>query len=952
MGKKFVLFLAAWIAALPLAGAENLLRDPAFSRAGKRDADWYFVRKPDETASAFKAADGVLRLEVKQPGGAIFSCQRIAPEPGKRYIASFEARGLPGADINAYAEWRGTDGRYRNRTFPKKPVLQRGWKKYEFAFSGDETMGTGKNRPYLAIRLRNRGVLEIRNPSLCEDTPFDKLPGGSCDDAKFWTLGPSARIAPRGGYAGSGMLVLKDPGARAVHKNLFLSGGDLKLNWIVMGQNNENSANGFAEFSVKITDDSGKVIAESGRSDCFSGTWQRKELVFKAPPCRGAQLVCESFSGGLVCFDDFKLTKISPADVIPVRTVLSSPYYRDMIFSTDPVTEIAGRVETTGGVKEIKITFDGKPVDAVPGQNGGWRFAVPAAHLPEGRHKLFVTALLKNGKTFTETRVIEKLPPGKNEVIVKSDNNLYVNGKPFFFQQERVPLYDTHPGAVSYMRRMNVTASHTFWTRENVPAATVRKRLDFARDNNLKCVVVIPVAHLFGAGNSPEAAEKTWKNWLEVIRGIRDHDGLLAYYLFDEPLWNGLPLETVKRTYEDVKRADPYHPVIACEAPRGLPDDWRPYARYCDIFGIDIYPVPEASKHSELPEKGLRSVGEYTRLALDAVDGRKPVRMVLQAFSWGMLGGRGKGVYPTKKEMRFMYYDALLHGARSLGYFSLSLHKKEVCADFFDVVTEIAAVAPALLFGKELKCYVSRPEIRARLFEFRGEKYLIAVNRSEKIQNPVFTVPGVLYHVLGEKRAVDAKAGRFADKFEPWDVHVYGSSPDLPVPPSPFAPGERSLLDDYLVKRTRRLPNLRTRAGWIWNAAQSPKVYFLKKFTLPGEAAEGVLRITADDGFTAYLNGEKICSGNDWAFYQEKTVTAKLLRGENLLAVEAENGGGACGLLADLEVRLKTGENLSVTTDGTWRVSTRPGKDWQKGGLTDGEPAKVLFPFGKGPWRY
>ena len=952
MGKKFVLFLAAWIAALPLAGAENLLRDPAFSRAGKRDADWYFVRKPDETASAFKAADGVLRLEVKQPGGAIFSCQRIAPEPGKRYIASFEARGLPGADINAYAEWRGTDGRYRNRTFPKKPVLQRGWKKYEFAFSGDETMGTGKNRPYLAIRLRNRGVLEIRNPSLCEDTPFDKLPGGSCDDAKFWTLGPSARIAPRGGYAGSGMLVLKDPGARAVHKNLFLSGGDLKLNWIVMGQNNENSANGFAEFSVKITDDSGKVIAESGRSDCFSGTWQRKELVFKAPPCRGAQLVCESFSGGLVCFDDFKLTKISPADVIPVRTVLSSPYYRDMIFSTDPVTEIAGRVETTGGVKEIKITFDGKPVDAVPGQNGGWRFAVPAAHLPEGRHKLFVTALLKNGKTFTETRVIEKLPPGKNEVIVKSDNNLYVNGKPFFFQQERVPLYDTHPGAVSYMRRMGVAANHTFWTREKVPAATVRKRLDFSRENGLKCVLVIPVAHLFGAGNSPEAAEKTWKNWLEVIGKIKDHDGLLAYYLFDEPLWNGLPLETVKRTYEDIKRADPYHPVIACEAPRGLPDDWRPYARYCDIFGIDIYPVPEASKHSELPEKGLRSVGEYTRLALDAVDGKKPVRMVLQAFSWGMLGGRGKGVYPTKKEMRFMYYDALLHGARSLGYFSLSLHKKEVCADFFDVVTEIAAVAPAFLFGKELKCSVSRPEIKARLFEFRGEKYLIAANRSGEVQSAVFGVPGALYHVLGEKRAVDAKAGRLADKFEPWEVHVYGSSPDFPAPPSPFAPGEKRLLDDYLVKRTRRLPNLSTRAGWIWDAAKSPKVYCIKKFTLPDEAADAVLRITADDGFTAYLNGEKICSGNDWSFYQEKKVTKQLLRGENVLAVEAENGGGACGLLADLEIRLKTGENFSVTTDGTWRVSPRAGKDWQKGVLPDGEPAKVLFPFGKGPWRY
>lgn len=952
MKKKVVLFLAAWIAALAPAGAENLLKDPAFSRAGHLDADWYFVRKPDAAATAFEVADGVLRLEVKQPGGAIFSCQRIAPEPGKRYVATFEARGLPGADINAYAEWRGTDGRYRNRGLPKKAVLQRGWKKFSFTFSGDESMGTGRNRPYLAIRLRNRGVLEIRNPELREDSPVDKLRGGSCEDATCWTLERSAHIAPRGGYAGSGMLVLKDPGARAALKGLPLSGGDYKLSWIVMGQDNENSANGFAEFSVRIIGDSGKVIAQSGRSDCFSGTWQRKELVFKAPPCRGAQLVCESFSGGLVCFDEFKLAKVSPADVIPVRTVLSSPYYRDMIFSTDPVTEIAGRVETTGGVKEIKITFDGKPVDAVPGKNGGYRFAVPAAQLPEGRHELAVTAFLKKGGTFTETRVIEKLPPGRNEVIVKSDNNIYVNGNPVFFQQERVPLFDTHPGAVSYMRRMNVTASHTFWTRESVPAATVKQRLDFSRENGLKCVVVIPVTYIFGAGNAPKTAEKTWKSWLEVIGKIKDHDGLLAYYLFDEPLWNGLPLETVKRTYEDVKRADPYHPVIACEAPRGLPDDWRPYARYCDIFGIDIYPVPEASKHSELPEKGLRSVGEYTRLALDAVDGKKPVRMVLQAFSWGMLGGRGKGVYPTKREMRFMYYDALLNGARSLGYFSLSLHEKAVCADFFDVVTEIAAVAPALLFGKELKCSVSRPDIKARLFQFRGEKYLIAANRSGEARNAVFTVPGSLYHVLGEKRTADVKAGRLADKFEPWEVHVYGSSPDLPVPPRPFAPGEKRLLDDYLVKRTRRLPNLRTRAGWIWDAAKSPNVYFVKKFALSAEAAGAVLRITADDGFTAYLNGEKICSGNDWAFYREKNVTKQLLRGENVLAVEAENGGGACGLLADLEIRLKTGETCSVTSDGTWRVSTRPGKDWPKGGLPGSEAVQVLFPFGKGPWRY
>ena len=142
MKMKFVLFLAAWIAALPLAGAENLLKDPAFSHAGTRDADWYFVRKPDAAASAFKAAKGVLRLEVTQEGGAIFACQRIAPEPGKKYAVAFEARGLPGADINAYAEWRGADGRYRNRGLPKKGVLQRGWKNFSFTFAGDERAKT------------------------------------------------------------------------------------------------------------------------------------------------------------------------------------------------------------------------------------------------------------------------------------------------------------------------------------------------------------------------------------------------------------------------------------------------------------------------------------------------------------------------------------------------------------------------------------------------------------------------------------------------------------------------------------------------------------------------------------------------------------------------------------------------------------------------------------------
>ena len=117
----------------------------------------------------------------------------------------------------------------------------------------------------------------------------------------------------------------------------------------------------------------------------------------------------------------------------------------------------------------------------------------------------------------------------------------------------------------------------------------------------------------------------------------------------------------MKYVYESLKEMDPYHPVAYVEAPRGTPDEWRPYAQYCDVFGIDIYPVPEESGHSELTEKGPRSVGLYTRLSSEAVNGEKPIQMWLQAFDWGCLAAKRKSFHrsPTREEFRFMNFDAL-----------------------------------------------------------------------------------------------------------------------------------------------------------------------------------------------------------------------------------------------------------------------------------------------------
>jgi hypothetical protein len=86
-------------------------------------------------------------------------------------------------------------------------------------------------------------------------------------------------------------------------------------------------------------------------------------------------------------------------------------------------------------------------------------------------------------------------------------------------------------------------------------------------------------------------------------------------------------------------------------------------------------------------------------------------------------------------------------------------------------------------------------------------------------------------------------------------------------------------------------------AKWIWSSytigvpsTVDTTVYFRKKFTPNVDSA--VLYITADDEFTAYLNGVQITTGNNW--HEVKTVTLNLNVGvENVIAISATNKAAA-----------------------------------------------------------
>jgi hypothetical protein len=154
---------------------------------------------------------------------------------------------------------------------------------------------------------------------------------------------------------------------------------------------------------------------------------------------------------------------------------------------------------------------------------------------------------------------------------------------------------------------------------------------------------------------------------------------------------------------------------------------------------------------------------------------------------------------------------------------------------------------------------------------------------------------------------------------------------------------------------------------WIWFPEGSPRQDapeesrdFRKAFDLPAgkRVIDASLRMTADDRFTAFLNGKELGSHANWSTGREfPGIGPQLQQRRNVLAVRAENGPGPkganpAGLCAGLSILFADGSRLDVRTDATWKCARRGGEGWQaiEFADTDWNLAKVLAEFGEGPW--
>ena len=107
------------------------------------------------------------------------------------------------------------------------------------------------------------------------------------------------------------------------------------------------------------------------------------------------------------------------------------------------------------------------------------------------------------------------------------------------------------------------------------------------------------------------------------------------------------------------------------------------------------------------------------------------------------------------------------------------------------------------------------------------------------------------------------------------------------------------------------------------------------------------MRITADNSYDVFLDGQAIGRGGDWRVFIEYDVKEFLKPGGHDLAVRALNDFDVAGLIGGLRIEMEDGQVLEIVTDNSWKIAPNNTHSWkQRTRAWKGWPAAtVLSPF-------
>jgi hypothetical protein len=306
--------------------------------------------------------------------------------------------------------------------------------------------------------------------------------------------------------------------------------------------------------------------------------------------------------------------------------------------------------------------------------------------------------------------------------------------------------------------------------------------------------------------------------------------------------------------------ADEEHLWVTIQAPRGTAEDLAPYATVTDIHGVDDYPVA-----FDEPDPDLHEVGRWTD-TIGSITPSGAVWTTLQVCASGSSGPDGAFVLPTKAQERYMVYDAIVNGARSIAFYGGNLDRCWSDTDtargwnwtfwdgvLDDLVREINAespLGPALVNPGTTKTLESSDATTQAISrEGTGGSDLWVIAARSGADTAAVTISGLPErirqgNVYGESRAIDVANGAFTDSFGRWDVHVYHFTvPPPPAPPQPLGPPPPPPPVVQVPKAPRQPVSLRSSRA---TSLRSPPLFTRR------------VRVVAEDG-SAVTSGSVSC---------------------------------------------------------------------------------------------
>src|SRR5262245_7479848 len=142
---------------------------------------------------------------------------------------------------------------------------------------------------------------------------------------------------------------------------------------------------------------------------------------------------------------------------------------------------------------------------------------------------------------------------------------------------------------------------------------------------------------------------------------------------------------------------------------------------------------------------------------------------------------------------------------------------------------------------------------------------------------------------------------------------------------------------------------------WVWSSGQvgnNDVRYFRKPFRLGDAPEKAVLAVACDNKAAIYVDGKLVGESDDWNQPTTIDLARSLKAGDHLLAVRAENQGGAAGLIARFDIAFPTTKKQSIQTDATWLVSDKevPGCNKLETEVPGFTAATSLGKHGVQPW--